>query len=185
MLQEIRGNWRLQLPIGFVIGGFFGFFLYISGVTRYDVIIGQLLLKDFTVLKVMLTAVVVGMIGIYMMKAVGKVKLHPKSGSIGSTAIGGIIFGIGFALLGYCPGTAAGATGQGSLDALFGGIVGMIIGAGLFASLYPQLNEKILGKGKFSYLTIPEMLKTNPWLVVIPVALLIAGFLAWLEYLGL
>jgi uncharacterized membrane protein YedE/YeeE len=185
MLHDIRDNRKLQLLIGFVIGLFFGFFLFISGVTRYDVIIAQLLLTDFTVLKVMLTAVVVGMIGIYAMKSRGMVGLHPKPGSFGSTVIGGIIFGIGFALLGYCPGTAAGATGQGSLDALFGGIVGMIIGAGLFASLYPLLKEKILRKGEFRHLTIPEKLGLNPWVVVIPVAVLITVIFAGLEYLGL
>ena len=51
-----------------------------------------------------------------------------KPGSWGSTGIGGIIFGVGLAILGYCPGTSAGAAGQGSLDALVGGVGGMIAG---------------------------------------------------------
>ena len=109
MLNNLHENKRLQLLIGFLIGICFGGLLYISGVTEYNVILGQLLLTDFTVIKVMLTAVVVGMIGMYAMKSRGLVKLHPKPGSIGSTVIGGIIFGMGFAILGYCPGTVAGA----------------------------------------------------------------------------
>ena len=58
---------RTQLFWGFLFGIIFGFLLQKGGVTKYDVIIGQLLLTDFTVLKIMLTAVITGMIGIYFM----------------------------------------------------------------------------------------------------------------------
>jgi len=185
MLEDIRKNKKLQLLIGFIIGLFFGFFLYIGGVTEYDVIIGQLLLTDFVVLKVMMTAIIVGMLGIYIMKGRQLVGLHIRQGSIGSTVIGGLIFGIGFAILGYCPGTVAGAVGHGAMDALFGGVVGILIGSGIFASLYPSLNKKILNKGEFSHLTIPEMFGVNPWFVVIPFVLLILLILLGLEYLGI
>jgi len=184
MITEIRQKKRLQLLIGFIIGLFFGLFLYIGGVTEYDVIIGQLLLTDFTVLKVIMTAIIVGMPGIYLMKGKGLASLHVRKGSVGSTVIGGLIFGIGFAILGYCPGTVAGAAGHGSMDALLGGIVGILIGTGLFASLYPKLNEKILNKGEFVYMTIPEKLGINPWFVIIPVIFFIFIILAGLEYTG-
>ena len=185
MFEELRENSRMQRGVGLCIGLVFGFLLYLGGVTQYNVIIGQLLLTDYTVIKVMLSAVVVGMIGIYSMKQFGIVNLHPKPGSIGSTVIGGLIFGMGFAILGYCPGTVAGAVGQGSLDALFGGVVGILIGAGIFAALYPVLSKAVFQKGEFKSLTIPELLKVNPWTIVIPMAVLIVGFLAGLEYLGL
>jgi hypothetical protein len=185
MFEKLRGNTRMQLAIGLGIGLIFGSLLYLGGVTQYNVIIGQLLLTDFTVIKVMLSAVVVGMIGIYTLRKYGLVDLHPKPGSIGSTVIGGLIFGMGFAILGYCPGTVAGAVGQGSLDALFGGVVGILIGAALFAALYPSLSESVFQKGEFKSQTIPELLNVNPWIIVIPMVLLIVGFLAGLEYLGL
>jgi len=184
MLEDIRNNRKLQLVLGLVMGIFFGLFLYISGVTHYNVIIGQLLLTDFTVLKVMMTAVIVGMPGIYLMKSRGLVKLHVKQGSVGSTVIGGLIFGAGFAVLGYCPGTVAGAVGQGSLDALFGGVVGILTGAGIFASLYPHLYEKVLKKGEFAHMTIPEKLGVSPWFVVIPAIICIITLLGALEYMG-
>jgi len=185
MLEDIRKNKKFQLLLGFIIGIFFGFFLYIGGVTEYDVIIGQLLLTNFAVLKVMMTAIIVGMLGIYFMKGKGLVGLHAKQGSIGSTVIGGLIFGIGFAVLGYCPGTVAGAVGHGAMDALFGGVVGILIGSGIFAALYPILNKKILNKGEFSHVTIPEMFGVNPWLVVIPFVFFIFLILLGLEYLGM
>ncbi|GAB7015387.1 YeeE/YedE thiosulfate transporter family protein [Methanogenium cariaci] len=185
MFEHLHENTRLQLVIGFLIGCCFGGFLYIGGVTEYNVILGQLLLTDFTVIKVMLTAVVVGMIGIYAMKSKGIIELHPKPGSIGSTVIGGIIFGMGFAILGYCPGTVAGAVGHGALDALFGGVTGILIGAGIFAAAYPTLDEKILSKGVFRFLTIPDYLKTNPWYIIIPLCILIGAVVTGLEYFGL
>ena len=109
---------------GLAFGVVFGFMLQKGGATKFDVIVGQLLLEDFTVLKIMLSAVVTGMLGIYLMKNLGWVELHPKSGSWGMNVIGGLIFGVGFALLGYCPGTIAGAIGNGYLDALVGGLPG-------------------------------------------------------------
>ena len=107
-------NDKKQLFLGLIFGVVFGFLLQKGGATRYEVILGQLLLTDFTVLKIMLTAVLVGMPGVYAMKEMGWVSLAPKSGSLGMNVIGGLIFGAGFALLGYCPGTIVGAIGSGA-----------------------------------------------------------------------
>jgi hypothetical protein len=110
--------------------------------------------------------------------------LHPKPGSFGASVIGGLIFGVGFALLGYCPGTLAGAVGQGSLDALFGGVVGILIGAGLLAELYPKLDKTILNRGHFGEITWPQLLKVNPWWVILPVAFWIVDLLVVIEKYG-
>ena len=170
---------------GLVFGILFGFLLQKGGATKYDVIIGQLLLTDFTVVKIMLSAVLTGMIGIFLMKTWGWVELNPKSGSMGSNIIGGLIFGVGFAVLGYCPGTIAGAIGNGYLDALAGGLAGILIGSGIFAALYPRLKSGILKKGDFGNLTLPRLFKVNDWVVVVPVAVLIFLLLIWLERVGL
>jgi uncharacterized protein len=169
---------------GLAFGIVFGFLLQKGGATKYDVIIGQLLLTDFTVVKIMLSAVLTGMIGIYAMKSLGWVQINPKSGSAGQNIIGGLIFGVGFAVLGYCPGTIAGAIGNGYLDATLGGLAGILIGAGLFAALYPRLEQGILKKGDFGDLTLPGLFKVNDWIVV-PVAVLIFLLLYWLERAGL
>lgn len=170
---------------GLAFGVVFGFLLQKGGATKYDVILGQLLLTDFTVLKIMLSAVVTGMLGIYLMKSFGWVQLYPKSGSFGMNVIGGLIFGIGFAVLGYCPGTIAGAIGNGFLDALVGGVIGIWIGTGLFATLYPKLLKGILAKGDYGDVTLPRLLKVNDWVVVIPAAVLIILVLYWIESAGL
>ncbi|MBN2054852.1 YeeE/YedE family protein [bacterium] len=184
MRHTLHSNKTLQLGLGLLSGIVFGFLLQKGGATSYDVIIGQLLLEDWTVVKIMLTAVVVGMIGVYWMKSVGWVELKPKPGSIGMTVIGSLIFGVGFALLGYCPGTVVGAVGQGSLDALLGGVIGTLIGAGVFAAAYPFLARTILGWGYFGTITLPGLLDVDPWKVVAPVSMAMCGILGLIEVLG-
>ena len=184
MLKRLHSKSKLQLILGLGMGIIFGFLLQKGGAAKYDIILGQLLLKDFTVIKIMLSAVVTGMIGIYLLKGWGIVQLHPKPGSIGMTIIGGFIFGLGFAVLGYCPGTISAAIGQGNLDALFGGFVGIIIGSGIFAHLYPRL-QSLLKKGWFGEITIPEYFKLNPWIVILPLCFIIIIFFYWIESLGL
>lgn len=184
-LERLHENKMAQFSIALACGLIFGFLLQKGGVTSYDVIIGQLLLNDFTVLKVMMSAVVVGSVGIYGMKSMGLVRLHPKPGSLGSSVPGGLIFGFGFAVLGFCPGTLSGAIGSGAVDALIGGLTGMLVGTGIYAAVYPKLRRSILGKGDFGTRTLPEVLKVNPWFVVVPGSLLIVVLLFLLEKSGL
>jgi len=184
MLTRLHARKGTQLLIGLAIGICFGFLLQKGGVTHYDVILGQLLFRDFTVLKVMLSAVIVGMVGVHILRSLGLAQLHPKPGSMGATAVGGLIFGIGFGLLGYCPGTVAGAVGNGHLDALLGGVTGILVGAGIFAALFPKLQQSILSKGDFGELTLPQMLKANAWAIVIPAAAVLIGLLVLIEKLG-
>jgi len=75
--------------------------------------------------------------------------------------------------------------GQGYLDALFGGMVGTVIGAGMFAALFPRLEAAVLHKGDFGELTVPHLLRVNPWAVVIPAAILLAALLVLFENVGL
>jgi len=183
-LESIRANSRLQIVLGLLFGICFGFLLQKGGVTDYNVIEGQLLLTDFTVVKVMLSAVMVGMIGFHVLRHFGYVRSHAAEGTLGANVIGGLIFGVGFALLGYCPGTVAGAVGTGALDALVGGMLGMLIGAGLFAEVYPKLRDSVLQKGPFPAVTVPEFLRLPTWIVIIVLEIAMIGLLAGLGYLG-
>jgi hypothetical protein len=181
LLTSLHKNASAQVLLGLLFGIGFGFLLQKGRVTNYNVIEGQLLLTDFTVMKVMLSAVMVGMIGFHLLKHLGYVRSHAAEGTIGSNVIGGLIFGVGFALLGYCPGTVAGAVGTGAMDALLGGMTGLLIGAGLFAELYPSL-KPILTKGPFPAVTAPEFLKMNLWVTIAIMEIAMAGFLLLLEY---
>jgi len=185
MFDELRESRVNRLGMGLVFGIIFGFLLQKGGVTDYDVLLGQLLLTDFTVVKVMAAAVITGMAGIEILRSAGLVTLHPKTGSFGSTIPGGLIFGVGFALLGYCPGTMAGAVGEGRLDALLGGVTGVLIGSWLYAVSYPALERSVLQKGDFGELTFPALFRTKPRTIVVPVAVGLIVALALLERGGM
>lgn len=184
MLNTLHKQKSVQLLLGFFLGIGFGFLLQKGGVTYYDVIINQLLLTDFTVVKVMLTAVITGMVGVHLLVTFNLAQLHPKPGAWGSTLLGSLIFGVGFGILGYCPGTGVGAIGHGALDALIGGVPGMVLGAAVFAALYPRLMP-LLKRGDFGDVTFPRLLGLNPWFVVVPVVLTVLALLYVLEITGL
>ena len=140
-----------------VFGLAFGFLLQKGGVAKYNVLIGQLLLQDFTVVKIMVSAIIVGMVGIFTLNHFAKVNLHIKPTRIGAQSIGGLLFGAGFALLAYCPGTGAAALGQGSWDVLFG-MAGLIAGSYLFAEMSGWLKKTVETWGEKGKLTLPDIL---------------------------
>ena len=90
MFDILHKNKKIQLVFGFLAGILFGFMLQKGGVTHFDNIIGQLLLKDWRVVKLMLTAIIVGSIGIHIMATLKIIRLHPKPGSVGSTTVKGL-----------------------------------------------------------------------------------------------
>jgi uncharacterized membrane protein YedE/YeeE len=173
-----------MLVYGLGTGVLFGFLLQKGRVLRYDKQLGALRLMDMTIVKFMLSTVIVGMVGVYLLKDMGLVKLSVKPTNLGANIIGGLLFGLGWGLLGYCPGTAAGAVGEGRWDALWG-LLGMLFGAALFAEAYPALKKTILSWGKFGKITLPQVLGTGHW-VIIPVFIIGTLLLfLWFERKGL
>lgn len=185
MLTTLHRKKGIQLLAGLAIGFGFGFLLQKGNVTEYDVIVGQLLFRDFTVVKIMVSAICVSMIGVYWLRSLGLAQLHPKPGSLGSSLAGGIVFGIGFGLLGYCPGTIAAAVAQGKMDALAGGMVGILLGAGLYAHAFPFLERTMNRRGEFGSVTFPDLYKRTPWLMIVPLAAALIALLIFLERSGL
>ena len=147
----------LKIVTAILFGLAFGFLLQKGGVAKYNVLIGQLLLQDFTVVKIMGSAIIVGMVGIFTLNRFAKVNLHLKPTRLGAQSIGGLLFGAGFALLAYCPGTGAAALGQGSWDMLFG-MAGLIAGSYLFAELSEVLAKTVETWGEKGKLTLPDLL---------------------------
>jgi len=155
-----------ELIYGLITGIVFGFLLQKGRVIRYDKQIGALRLIDMTIVKFMFTTILVAMVGVYLLKDLGMAKLSIKPTVLGGNIIGGLIFGIGWGLLGYCPGTQIGALGEGRWDAVWG-ILGMLAGAAVFAEMYPALKNTVLKWGDFGKITIPQILGINHWIVII------------------
>ncbi|MDZ4687368.1 MAG: YeeE/YedE thiosulfate transporter family protein [Planctomycetaceae bacterium] len=154
-----------RLMLGLVTGVVFGVLLQKGRVAKFPVIIGQFILKDWTVAKVMGTAVVVGSVGVYALVASGHANLHVKPFLLGGVLLGGLCFGVGMAVYGYCPGTGVAACGEGKPDAMVG-VLGMLVGAWVFVVAFPALQPVIKGLGDMGKLTLPEATSTSPWLWV-------------------
>jgi hypothetical protein len=168
------------LIAGAIFGLAFGFLLQKGGVGKFNILLGQLLLQDWTVVKVMLTAILVGMVGIFALQHSGQVKLHLKPTRLGSNIGGGLLFGAGFALIGYCPGTAAVALGQGSWDALFG-MAGLVAGSWVFAELSAYLKKTVDRWGALGKVLLPDLLPVSRGVFVAVLAALLTVVLFVLD----
>ena len=166
-----------KLLLGGIVFGFaFGFLLQKGGVGTYHILIGQLLFQDWTVVKIMGTAIVVGMVGIFTLHHFAKVNLHIKPTKIGPNVFGGILFGAGFALIGYCPGTVAAALGQGSWDAIFG-MLGLVAGSWVYAEASGLLKKTIDTWGDLGKLTLYNVVRLPRGAIVLSAAITITGVL--------
>jgi len=169
-----------KLVLGLLTGIIFGFLLQKGRAAKFHVIIGQFLLKDWTVVKIMATAVAVGTIGVYALVSMGAATLHIKPALLGGVLLGGLLFGTGLAVFGYCPGTSVAASGEGRRDAMVG-VVGMLFGAGMYVALYPALQPIIKGLSDWGKITLPQATNLSPWAWVAGVVAAIAIGLLTLE----
>lgn len=158
----------LKIIIGLLVGFVFGYTLQRTGITKYPRVMGMLLLKDFKILKFMLTAVTFSMIGFYTLDSLDVISLNPKPLDWGKL-VGGLIFGAGMGLLGYCPGTMLSRIGEGKKDAWVG-LLGTVLGILFFA-----INVKFFKthfKSESMSGDISSVLGINQW-VIVPVAAII------------
>lgn len=152
----------LKIIIGLIVGFVFGYSLQRTGITKYPRVMGMLLLKDFKILKFMLTAVTFSMIGFYTLDSLGIIELNPKPLDWGKL-VGGLIFGAGMGLLGYCPGTMLSRIGEGKKDAWLG-LLGMVMGI-LFYALNVNFFKTHLKSQSMSG-DIAAALGISQWIIV-------------------
>jgi uncharacterized membrane protein YedE/YeeE len=151
--------------LGLCTGVIFGFLMQKGRVLRFEKQIGALRLRDMTILKFMLSAIIVGMAGLYALQALGLISLSHKPMNWGAVAAGGVLFGGGWAVMGFCPGTSVGALGEGRWHAVWA-ILGMLGGAALYAELYPWFSRTMLAWADWGRLGLPQALGINPWLMI-------------------
>lgn len=170
-----------MLLVVFILGFFFGLILLSAKLNRYDTISGLALLENFAVAKAIAVSVGVGIILLTLEISSGLASFHTKPFLLVGIILGGIIFGSGMAILGYCPGTLPVALGEGSLDALFG-IIGGLFG-GLFYTIILPFIKNILGPnfGDITLYTLTGSDKIVYYLLVsiIAVSLILIAF--WLN----
>jgi hypothetical protein len=142
----------LAILTGLLMGIVFGFALEKSRVFEPGIIVGQMQLRNFIMLKVFLAAVATGAVVLAVLNGFGFVKLGPKAALYYADIIGGLILGAGIALAGACPGTTLAQVGVGYRDALFT-LVGGLAGAVAYAYAQPALSKTFLasGQGKITF----------------------------------
>lgn len=170
--------------LGIITGLVFGFLLQKGRVLRFEKQLGAMLLQDMTIMKFMLSAMLVGMVGIYLMADAGIIALSHKPMNVGAIAVGGMLFGVGWAIMGYCPGTALGALGEGRLHAAFA-IAGMLVGAAVYAHAYPFLTSTVLAWKDFGNIALPSVLGVSHWTVIACFWICTLLVFLWFEKKGL
>lgn len=175
MNTVILGPWK-EILGGLFAGILFGFLLRKAKVTSFSTIIGQLLLKDFTVMKVIMTAIVTGGIGIYAFHEENFFILNTTT--LWGALLGGGIFGIGMAVLGFCPGTCVGALAESSKK-VWVGILGMILGAATYAELYPWITLHLKPASEFNKETLSQYFHISPWLIISLLLVALISFAAF------
>jgi uncharacterized membrane protein YedE/YeeE len=156
------------LMIAVVIGFFFGLFLERGGLGNPHKLTGVFYLTDFTVPKVMFTAILVAASGLYLLSDMGIMnmeRLWIVPAFLWPQIAGGFLFGIGFVVSGYCPGTSVAALASGRVDALIT-MVGMVAGSLVFAVLYPSIEGFYLSSG-MGGLTLQKAAGINHWLMIV------------------
>ncbi len=162
----------------FIFGLLFGAILQYANLNRFNTISGLALRKDFAVAKAILIAIGVGAILINIEVALGLANYHTKPFILGGIVLGGLIFGSGMAILGYCPGTLPVSAGQGSIDAWIG-IAGGLFGGFIYTILMPYITH-ILGPD-LGNITLKTVLTQNVLLFNI-VTFMVTGLLIALSF---
>lgn len=166
--------------LGLITGILFGFLLQKGRVLRFDKQVGAMLLKDMTIFKFMLSAILVGMVGIQLLASAGIIALSHKAMNTGAVLVGGALFGCGWAVMGFCPGTSIGALGEGRWHAVFA-IAGMVVGAAIYAEFYPIFKSTVLAWKDFGKIGVAEVLRLSPWLIIPVLWAGIIGMFLWFE----
>ena len=164
----------LAIPMGII----FGVLLHRGGVANYNVIVNQFRFKDFTVLKIMFTAIIVGGIGVLLLKTTGHAQYHIKPANMLGVSLGAALFGVGMVLYGYCPGTGVAAMATGSIHATVG-FAGMLVGGVLYALSFSWVEANIQKVAALGKVRLPEITGVPDWGWFVILAA-IAGVIFWL-----
>ena len=164
--------------IGLASGVVFGFALEKSRVFEPGVIVGQMQLRNFLMLKIFLAAVITGLIVLAVLNGAFGVKLHLKPLLFRADLVGGLILGAGIALAGACPGTSMAQLGAGYRDAWFV-VLGGIAGAMAFGYFNEQIATILPDKGEV--IAFDRLLGLPFWMVALALAAVLAAGLVVLE----
>ena len=167
----------MTLIYGFLVGIVMGVLIQRVGASSPKMILAALRLEDLTIIKFMATTIAVGAVATYLLNLGIPMHLDVKPTYVIGVALGGLIFGAGFAIGGYCPGTCVVGAGEGRRDALVA-ILGGIFGALAFTMLYRVLEAPLIKPLSLGKITLPGVLHLSPLLVAVLLAALLLAIVA-------
>jgi hypothetical protein len=176
---------NVSLIVAFLIGIGFGFFLERAGFGNARVLAAQFYFTDLRVFKVMFSAIVTAMIGLFYLSWIGFLDLtlvYSTPTFIIPQITGGLILGVGFVIGGYCPGTSAVSAATGRYDGMVY-LLGIFCGTFVFGEMFPLI-EGFYTSTAMGHITLPELVNLPYGLVVSVVALIAVGGFAgatWVE----
>jgi hypothetical protein len=156
-----------NLWIALCLGVAFGFLLNKAGLTSYHKIVNVFRLTDMAVLKFMMSGLAVAMVGLYAMRGLGWIAFPaiPATYVVGNL-VGGLVFGVGMALAGFCPGTAVAGAGEGRADYLIPGLLGFLVGGAAFGLTYESVFPVISRLAAYGNVTLGQLWNVNSWLLI-------------------
>ncbi len=167
-----------DLAIAFALGTGFGFALERAGFGSARKLTAVFYLYDMAVVKVMFTAIVTAMTGLSVLAAVGMLdlaELYVEPTSLVAQVVGGLVFGTGFIVGGYCPGTSIAAIATGRKDGIAFAL-GMLAGVMAYVELTPGIDDWIKANAQ------GEM--TLPSVTGLPMGWFALAFIAFLLFAG-
>jgi len=176
-------NFDVSLIVAFVIGIGFGFALERGGFGNARILAAQFYFYNMRVLKVMFTAIVTAMLGIYYLSLFGLMDLslvYISETFFLPQVVGGLILGVGFVIGGYCPGTSVVSFATGRLDGLVY-ILGVMAGIFIFGEIFPLI-ENFYYSTNMGSLTLPQYLDMSYGMIVFFVVLMALGAFAAAEW---
>ncbi|MGD9864216.1 MAG: DUF6691 family protein [Pseudodonghicola sp.] len=165
------------IPGGLLTGLLFGYALEAAGFGSPRKLTGQFSLKDFSVFKVMFTAVLVAAIGLYVLRSTGLIgadAVFVPTLYFWAILAGGLLIGAGFAVGGYCPGTSLVGVASGRIDAIVF-VVGMVAGVIVFAQLFGPLTDFYFAAQGPEGQRLPDLLGLPEWLILAIFVVIAAG----------
>ena len=142
--------------------------------------VGQFRLRDFTMLKVLLPAIVVGGLGVRLLVDGGEARYHLKDADLLAVALRAAVFGVALAILGYCPGTGLASAATGSVHGLVG-VIGMVAGAIAYASTFDWVKAHVLPVAAYGKVRLPDLTGVPDLVWFVALAIAAAALFYWVE----
>jgi uncharacterized membrane protein YedE/YeeE len=159
----------MTLIYALFVGIVMGALIQRVGASSPRMILASLRLQDLTIIKFMATTIAVGAVLVYLLSLWMPMHFDIKPTYVVGVGIGGLIFGAGFALAGYCPGTCVVGVSEGRRDALVA-LLGGVVGALVFTLVYTTIESWLIKPLNFGKITIADVLHLPAMVVAVGLA---------------